>query len=321
MVQRGEITNIELVGKGGQDPVTYLLDYNDRNYNRLVSNISATHIPVVLGAKESIIPFNLSSYYSALKTKVFGRNLIVGDNVPTTMDIGYNFGKYHGLVIVANQQTSGIGSNQTVWVSPKGDIYMNINLKLTNEGQSGLLPIHCALSLIRAVLSTPSGNYSMLPIKFSWPISTTWMPWNKKIGGVLVWPVREKQIDNFMYTSGCGLRVNSDIDYTVSKVIKEHNANPLNTKLEQLDLPSLIARAVNYFEIYYDMLETNPDAFVKEVMKYWVNDQQKVILNVNTQIVDLKSDGSIVLNDGNGLISYLKPNPDRFGFDPINFVK
>jgi len=324
LVQRGGevIKNFELIGKDGSAPVTYLVNYNDRNYTQLVSNISPTSIPVVLGAQESVIPFNVSSYYSALKTKTFGRNLLVGNNIPTTMDVGYNFGNYPGMVIVANMQTSGIGSNETVWVSPKGDVYMNINLQLKNPNLAGLLPIHCGLSLIRAVLSTPSGDYSALPIKFSWPISTTWLPWNQKIGGVLVWPISSpNKPKQFLYTSGCGIRVNSDIAYSVSKIIDEHNAaNPNNAQLQQLDLPSLIARAVNYFEEYYNMLQANPEAFIKEVLKYWANDQQQVILNVQTQIVGLKSDGTAVLDDGNGLVSYLAPNPSRFGFSPINFV-
>lgn len=318
LVQRGNpIIDLHKYPLGNR---TFLLNYSDPNYQKILSNVSDEHIPIVLGATDGVVPYDLSSYFAELKTKHFGRNLIfVGDNTPSSINIAHDFGNIEGLVFIANMHTKGRGSENTTWASPKGDVYLNINLKLTNQNQAGLLPIHCALSLISAVKSTP-GSYSKLPIKFSWPISITWMPWNKKIGGVLAERTETNETDTFWYTSGCGLRVNSEIQFSVSKMIDEHNAKNPNDRINQLELPSLIARTVNYLEEYYQLMVTDPDAFNRLIKEHWINEKQKVILNAATRIVDVKSDGTLVLADDAGLTAFLKPNPERFGFEPIQFI-
>ncbi|KAJ6633318.1 Biotin--protein ligase, partial [Pseudolycoriella hygida] len=270
------------------------------NYNNVLSGIHEKHIAVVVGATDDVVPYDLASYFSELKTKHFGRSLIfVGDNTPSSMDIAHEFGDIEGLVFIANMHTKGRGSSNTSWTSPKGDVYLNINLKLTNPNHAGLLPILCALSLVSAVQSTP--GCSELPIRFSWPISITWMPWNAKIGGVLVERTETNEGDTFWYTAGCGLRVNSYLQYSVSKMIDEHNTKNPDNRLKQLELPSLIARAVNHLEEYYNLMVTDPDAFRGLIKKYWVNEQQKVHVSAAAKIVDIKNDGSIVLDDDNGL--------------------
>lgn len=258
----------------GVNPVTFLVNYTDPNYETIVSDVSETHIPVVVGASHSEIPFDLSTYYSELKTENFGRNIIVGDNIPSTMDIGHDFGNIQGMVFIANKQTNGRGSNTTKWESPRGDIYMNINLELSNKSQQVLLPIHCDRALISAVKSTPSGDYSSLPIKFLWPIAVTWMPWNRKVGGVLVEPTQTDDTNKFWYTSGCGLRVNSDIANSVSKMIDEYNAKNPNSHIKQLELSSLIARTVNYLEEYYKLLQTDPEGFNKLILEHSADTDQ-----------------------------------------------
>jgi len=303
----------------GKTPTTYLLDASDPDYERIISNITEEHIPVVIGADRSKITFDLTSYFSQLSATHFGRNLIIGDNIPTTMNIGHDFGTIPGLVIIANMQTKGRGSNGTKWVSPRGDVYMNINLQLQNNTNSGLLPAYCALSLLKAVVSTPTGNYSKLPIKFAWPISLAWMPWEKKIGGVLAERVITNEIHDW-YTTGCGLRVNSDLAYSVSKMIAEYNYNNPNDRLEQLDLPKLIARAVNYLEAYFPLLESNPVELAKLIKDNWINYKQKVVVNVNAEIVGLKTDGSIELKDNMGFSGSLRPFAKRFGFDAKHFI-
>ncbi|KAJ6633319.1 hypothetical protein Bhyg_15659 [Pseudolycoriella hygida] len=155
----------------GISPVTFLVNYSDPNYDTIVANVSESHIPVVIGASHSDIPFDLQTYYSALKTKQFGRNIIVGDYIPSTMDIGHDFGNIQGLVFIANKQRNGRGSNTTVWDSPRGDVYLNINLYWTEEVKRDLLPIHCDRALISAVKSTQPGDNSKLLIKLLKPIS------------------------------------------------------------------------------------------------------------------------------------------------------
>lgn len=302
----------------GTTPTTFLLNYTDPDYGTIISNITETHTPVVVGAPQSEITFNfnLTSYFSQLTTTHFGRNLIFGDNIPTTMNIGHDFGTLHGLVVIANMQTKGRGSGQTKWVSPRGDVYMNINLQLKDTTRAGLLPAYCALSLIKAVTTTRTGtgNYTTLPIKFSWPISLTWTPWGKKIGGVLTEQVKTNDIHQW-YTTGCGLRVNSDLEYTVTKMIEEHNTKHPTDKLKQLDLPTLIARTVNYLEEYFTTLETTPEVFTKMVTDTWVNYKQKVVVNVDSEIVGLKNDGSIIFKDNTGFTGFLRPIAERFPFE------
>jgi hypothetical protein len=103
-------------------------------------------------------------------------------------------------------------------------------------------------------------------------------------------------------------------------MIAEYNYNNPNDRLEQLDLPKLIARAVNYLEAYFPLLESNPVELAKLIKDNWINYKQKVVVNVNAEIVGLKTDGSIELKDNMGFSGSLRPFAKRFGFDAKHFI-
>jgi len=296
----------------GEHPTSFLVDAKDPDLKDKISKKSENAVPVIVGADRRDIPLNLDSYFNQLRTKTFGRNLIIGDTIPTTMNLAHDFGGIPGLLVIANEQTKGRGNNNTSWESPRGDLMITVNIKLRNKSRSSLLGAHCALSMMKAVHNMPNGDYSQLPIKFSWPISLHWSTYDKKIGGVLVEQIKEDSIGDNWFASGCGLRVNSKILFSVSKIIDEHNSRFPDKKLQQLNLEQLIANTMNHLEEYLDLLEDNPKLFNDMVIENWMNSEQLVNINVNAKVRGLTENGFMIFDDDNGLRGFLKPDSSRF---------
>jgi BirA family biotin operon repressor/biotin-[acetyl-CoA-carboxylase] ligase len=298
----------------GNQPTSYLINANDPTLNEKLLNITSNNIPVIVDAEKKQVPFDLSSYFDQLKTETLGRNLIIGDVIPTTMNLAHDFGGIDGLLVIANEQTQGRGSRNTKWQSPRGDHMITINLKLKNKSRSGLLPAHGALSMMKAVLSSPNGNYSELPIKFSWPISLHWSTWDKKIGGVLVEDIKKM---NGWYASGCGVRINSDIPHSVSKIIDEYNCKNPGNKLKQLELAPLIARTMNLMEEYLSILENNPKLFHDMIIENWMNSDQSIKVITDAKVKGITEEGSIIFDDEKGFCGFLKPDSSRTNLGTI----
>jgi BirA family biotin operon repressor/biotin-[acetyl-CoA-carboxylase] ligase len=70
-----------------------------------------------------------------LKTQFIGKTMRYLENTPSTIWVGKqicaegDMGKMHGLVIIAEEQTGGIGRMGRAWVSPSGGIWITIVLK------------------------------------------------------------------------------------------------------------------------------------------------------------------------------------------------
>ena len=79
-----------------------------------------------------LLPYEI---HKKLKTQFIGKTMRYLENTPSTIWVGKQIcaegdvGKMHGLVIIAEEQTGGIGRMGRAWVSPSGGIWITIVLK------------------------------------------------------------------------------------------------------------------------------------------------------------------------------------------------
>ena len=79
-----------------------------------------------------LLPYEI---HKNLKTQFIGKTMRYLENTPSTIWVGKQIcaegdvSKMHGLVIIAEEQTGGIGRMGRAWVSPSGGIWITIVLK------------------------------------------------------------------------------------------------------------------------------------------------------------------------------------------------
>lgn len=83
-------------------------------------------------ASSKLLPYEV---HKNLKTRTIGRKMRYYANTPSTIGVGRqlaqegDMGKLHGLVIIAEEQTGGVGRMGRAWVSPGGGIWITIMLR------------------------------------------------------------------------------------------------------------------------------------------------------------------------------------------------
>lgn len=84
----------------------------------------------------------------------------------------------HGLVVVANRQTSGRGRNGNIWESPVGGSYQSAGFRVEKGNVlTGLIMIALGIGIAEAFIARK------IPIKVKWP-NDLYLD-NRKIGGIL----------------------------------------------------------------------------------------------------------------------------------------
>src|SRR5208337_2496583 len=79
-----------------------------------------------------LLPYEI---HKKLRTQVIGKKMRYIENTPSTIWIGKQLTsegdveKMHGMVIIAEEQTGGVGRMGRAWVSPSGGIWITIVLK------------------------------------------------------------------------------------------------------------------------------------------------------------------------------------------------
>jgi BirA family biotin operon repressor/biotin-[acetyl-CoA-carboxylase] ligase len=79
-----------------------------------------------------LLPYEV---HKKLKTQFIGKKIRYLENTPSTIWVGKQMcsegdvGKMHGMVIIAEEQSGGIGRMGRAWVSPSGGIWITIVLK------------------------------------------------------------------------------------------------------------------------------------------------------------------------------------------------
>lgn len=154
------------------------------------------------------------------------------------------------MVVLARQQTQGMGNNKNEWLSPVGccmfTLYLNLNSNIFSTSRICLLQFVAALSCVKAVRFI--SGLEDLAIGIKWP-NDVYFNGKTKLGGVLV--------KSSLMGNQIGLKIG--IGFNLNN---QHPTECLNSILKEKKLPEcsqevFLANFFNFFESYIFLLSEN----------------------------------------------------------------
>jgi len=238
--------------------------------------------------------FNFDEYFGKLKSERFGKYLLYQQLSPSTHIIIEPFTALDGLVVVAKEQTNGIGRCDTKWESPVGCAMFSVHLIVDQKsmlGQHfGFAQHLMALAAIKAIKQTP--GLDKLDINLKWPNVIHYSN-HTKIGGILV--TRKETGNQIHYFIGMGLNVsNSKPTTCLNDIIK----SDLDESQPPLTVEEVIVKSLNEFDQLMAEFESQGVEWAKDAYKsYWLHSNQKIALQNGKQVVvtDLDDQGELIV--------------------------
>ncbi len=178
-----------------------------------------------------------------LKTKIFGREIHLFDEVGSTQDIAHTLassGVPEGTLVIAEIQTHGKGRLLRKWTSPKGGLWFSLVLTptLITLNQASGLTILVALSIAKAIK-----NETNLKPLIKWP-NDLYIN-NKKIVGIFTESSTIEVAVKYIIL-GVGINVNIDSTYLPS------GATSLKDELgKEISMIDLLAKILESMEEDY----------------------------------------------------------------------
>ncbi len=197
------------------------------------------------------VPWELAKI---LKTSVVGKSQIIyRENIDSTQSLALRLaekgGKIHGLVVIAEQQTSGRGRMKRKWLSPKGGVWLSVVLKpLVSLTMSTMLPFVAALAVCDAIRQSTKADATL-----KWPNDV--MMAGKKVAGILLDMSAEADMINYVVI---GIGINANVETSKLKVDRQNK--PEITSIRQsigrdVNRLHLTALVLEKLEMYYSVLE------------------------------------------------------------------
>jgi len=248
-----------------------------------------------------LLPYEI---HKRLMTQFVGKKMRYLENTPSTIWVGKQIcsegdvEKMHGMVIIAEEQTGGIGRMGRAWVSPSGGIWITIVLKPH-------IPID------RVFMITMAGSVAVarairkefdLGALIKWPNDI--FIGNKKVAGLLL--ELSAEADNVHYCLlGMGIDVNIPLDQFTPTLQKEITSISAEVGHE-VDRASFLARVLKEFESHYLLLESGEyDAIIREWKSLSCTLERRVDIRTlknsfEGEAVDIDEFGALIIRKDNG---------------------
>jgi len=133
-----------------------------------------------------------------LKTKRIGGKILVFDSTSSTNDIAAEYARNmqnDGLVVFAEEQTTGRGRAGNKWLSGRADSILCSIVLIENKLSAELLSLTCAVAVAEAVGGTGRGR-----AKIKWPNDIILN--GKKVAGILLESKMDKRCTTFIVGIG-----------------------------------------------------------------------------------------------------------------------
>ena len=244
--------------------------------------------------------------YKHLKTRVIGRRMRYFESIPSTIWYGKDLAEQggldelHGLVIIAEEQTGGVGRMGRSWVSPSGGIWITLVLQPT-------IPIdHLFMLTLAGSVSVARVLRKMFDIGalIKWPNDI--IIGDKKVAGILLELGAEGNQIKYCLV-GMGIDANISVDNLNESI--RHMITSISHEVEEdVDRAALLAAILKEFEVRYDMIEQGE---YEPVIREWKNFSSTIgrRVRINTlrnsfegEAVDIDPSGALVVRRDNGKI-------------------
>ena len=250
-----------------------------------------------------LLPYQVKKH---LKTRVIGQHITYLPTTPSTNDvarwlaIGGDPAALHGTVVIAEEQTGGVGRLGRAWVSPEGGIWITIILTPTIPiDHVFMITMVGAVAVARAI-RRDFGLGAMI----KWPNDV--YIGDKKVAGVLLELAAEADTIHYCLL---GIGIDANFDPAVLSPDLQRAVTTLRAELEhEVDRAKLLARLLRDFERHYDLLEAQEyDAILREWKSMSSTLDQHVHVNTLTksfdgEAIDIDEYGALLVRKENGRI-------------------
>lgn len=255
-------------------------------------------------AKKSnrLLPYEV---HKRLRTNFIGKQMRYYENTPSTIWVGKQLAsegdaeQIHGMVIIAEEQTGGIGRLGRSWVSPAGGVWITIVLKPD-------IPIN------RVFMVTMAGSVAVarairkefdLGALIKWP-NDIYIGDNKVAGLILELFAEADQIHY------CLLSIGVDVNITPGELEGVKSAvTSISAEMgHDVDRASFLARLLKEFESRYLLLEAGEyEAVTREWKTLSCTLEQRVKINTmkatfEGEAIDIDEYGALLIRKDNGKI-------------------
>ena len=198
-----------------------------------------------------LLPYEV---HKKLKTRFIGKNIRYLEITPSTIWIGKQMcsegdvGKLHGMVIIAEEQTGGVGRMGRAWVSPSGGIWITVVLKpRVPIDHVFMITMAGSIAVARAIRKEFD-----IGALIKWPNDI--FIGNKKVAGLLLELAAEADTVHY-----CLLGIGIDVNVTLSQFSPALQKDITSISAEvghEVDRASFLARILKEFESHYLLLES-----------------------------------------------------------------
>jgi BirA family biotin operon repressor/biotin-[acetyl-CoA-carboxylase] ligase len=248
-----------------------------------------------------LLPYEV---HKKLRTKFIGKKMRYLENTPSTIWVGKQMcsegdvEKMHGLVIIAEEQTGGIGRLGRAWVSPAGGIWVTIVLKPhIPVDHVFMVTMAGSVAVARAIR-----NEFELGALIKWPNDI--FIGDKKVAGLLV--ELSAEADRIHY---CLLSIGIDVNVGINQFSPALQKTITSISREvghDVDRASFLARILKEFERRYLLLESGEyDAVLREWKSLSCTLEHRVQINTlrnsfEGEAIDIDEYGALIIRKDNG---------------------
>lgn len=250
-----------------------------------------------------LLPYEVKKH---LKTRVIGQQITYLPTTPSTNDVarwlavGGDPAALHGTVVIAEEQTGGVGRLGRAWVSPEGGIWITIILTPTIPiDHVFMITMVGAVAVARAI-RRDFGLGAMI----KWPNDV--YIGDKKVAGILLELAAEADTIHYCLL---GIGIDANFDPSVLSPDLQRGVTTLRAELEhEVDRAKFLARLLRDFERHYNLLEAQEyDAILREWKSMSCTLDQHVHVNTLTksfdgEAIDIDEYGALLVRKENGRV-------------------
>lgn len=248
-----------------------------------------------------LLPYEI---HKKLQTRFIGKKIRYLENTPSTIWVGKQLcsdgdvEKMHGMVIIAEEQTGGIGRMGRAWVSPSGGIWMTIVLK-PHVPIDHIFMITMAGSIAVARAIRKEFNLGAL---IKWPNDI--FIGNKKVAGLLLELSAEADVVHHSLLS-----IGIDVNVPITNFAPELQSQITSICAEvghKVDRASFLARILKEFESRFLLLESGEyDSIIQEWKSISCTLENRVQIRTlknsfEGEAVDIDEYGALIIRKANG---------------------
>lgn len=248
-----------------------------------------------------LLPYEI---HKKLTTKFIGKKMRYLENTPSTIWVGKQLcsegdvDKMHGLVIIAEEQSGGIGRLGRAWISPSGGIWVTIVLK-PDIPVDRIFMITMAGSIAVARAIRKEFNLGAL---IKWPNDI--FIGNKKVAGLLMELSAEADVVHY-----CLLSTGIDVNVPLKKfepALQDQVTSICAEVGHEVDRASFLARILKEFESHYLLIEGGEyDAIIREWKSLSCTLENRVQIRTlknsfEGEAIDIDEFGALIIRKDNG---------------------